>query len=102
MSSFSSCDWTDKTSVSVSPSLFEYGTSDMDLSVDDETGTQKNETSSVNWERESRYFSVHSINECNNKFTERPIDNDYSVNNIYSGPFCLMKSYDSNVSSNDT
>ena len=82
MSSFSSFDGIDKSSASVPSSTFEYATTDMGLSIDDETGAQKSKTSSIIWECESRYRNTYSVSESNNQFTEKAVDNSYSMNNI--------------------
>mgnify|MGYP006897111465 CR=1 FL=1 len=101
LSLFSSCTGTDKTSCSIVPSTFEYVTSSMNDSIDQEAGTRKSESNSNNRECSSSCHSAHSISESESLFNDQSVTNDCSMVSVYSGPFCLTKDYDDNIGSNN-
>ena len=97
----SSCTGTDDFSFSIVPSTFEYVTSSMNNSIDKEPGSRKRESNSNNRECLSSCHSAHSINEVESLFSDKSATNNYFMVSVCSGPFCLTKDYDDNISSNN-
>ena len=83
-------------------STFEYSTSSMGHSIDDETRTLRSETRSMGKESTSNSYSTSFVNRSSRSLIEKSISNSSFINDVYSGSVCLTKRYDHNVSVDDS
>ena len=101
MSTSSSFTWSDTASISTASSTFKYSTNSAERSIDDETRTLRSETRSMGKESTPSSYSTFFTNRSSRSSIEKSISNSSFMNDVCSGPVCLMKSYDHNVSFDD-
>ena len=70
-------------------------------SINDDTRTLKSETRSSNHESVPSYYTTHSVNEASHSSIKKPVSSNSFIEDVYNGPFCLMKSYNNKASSNN-
>ena len=102
MSTSSSFTWPDTTSISTAPSTFEYSTSSAERSIDDEVRTLRSETLSMGKESTPNSYSTSFANRSSHLSIEKTISNNSFMNDVYTSVVCLTKSYDHNVSFDDS
>ena len=98
MSTSSSFTWSDITSISAAPSTFKYSTSSAERSIDDETRTLRSETRSMGKESTPSSYSISFTNRSSRSSIEKSISNSSFMSDVYTGPVCLTKGYDHNMS----